>query len=699
MIEDEENSQDEFLPKDLYHNLEIETQRDFFLKAVEHFHKQQYIQAQFYLDKIKDQYLVLQDHTYYYLAKSLLMQQKYFLSQKYYSDLMELHPGSIWIEKAALEYADLFFIQQDYPRAETLYQQFLTQHPDSTYSPYGQFQLALCQQNNQKLEQAYQNYKQVWLNYPTNEYAETALDFLYKLIEENGLQPFVATPEQLYQRAEIFFQNYNYYSALEQLNLILEQPQLSTQLKAQALFRAGMCYYNLRDYAQAEQYLLQCYQSAADHQLADDSLYFLGRAATNLGDNQKAINYYQDLVSRYPQSNFSDDALYRIGRIYFFDDQMEAAIENFNLVLEKYPSGDRLSEVLWELGWIHYSSHNYQPAQDIFANMASSFKGSELEEKGLFWQAKCLQKSGQQQQAVELYKQIVGINSYSYYTFVAREILEQMDIYLYIPPIDSSANPLNPNIEQVVPSVYEVLNDDVSAIENPLHIRKALELLKIDLLQSATLEITAGQQEIDDDPVQLLILSTLYHQSQDYTDSISILSRNTSSLRYGLEDSYKDFYYYLLYPYAFQQMVNNYSGHYGIDPLFVLAVMRQESRFQPDAGSYAGARGLMQIMPATGRGIAQDLGVQEFDTDQLFDPEVSINMGAYYLKQQLNGFGGNKFYASGAYNGGPGAMASWVNRWGDKDLYEFVENIPYDETRDYVKKVMGNYYMYRLLYD
>jgi len=107
----------------------------------------------------------------------------------------------------------------------------------------------------------------------------------------------------------------------------------------------------------------------------------------------------------------------------------------------------------------------------------------------------------------------------------------------------------------------------------------------------------------------------------------------------------------------------------------------------------------MQIMPATGRGIAQQLGVQEFDTEKLFEPEVSINMGAYYLKQQLNGFEGNKFYASGAYNGGPGAMASWVNRWGDKDIYEFVENIPYDETRDYVKKVMGNYFMYRILYD
>ncbi|MDD3777405.1 MAG: transglycosylase SLT domain-containing protein, partial [Actinomycetota bacterium] len=694
----QEEETDEFAPKNLYGSLDTGTQRDYFLKGVEHYQQQQYLQAEFYFNKIKDQYTILQDHIYYYLAKSLLLQEKYGLSQQYYYTLIQDYQESIWAEKAALEYADLLFIQNDYPQAETWYQQFLNQYPESSYAAYGRFQLGFCQEKNSNIEKAYENYRQVWLNYPTNEYAEIAFSSLSRLIEE-GQPEFFPTPEQLYQRGETFFQSYSYYQALDQLNQVLQHPEADTQIKAKALFRIGMCYYNLRDYSQSEQYLLQCYQAPAPNDLADDSLYFLGRVATNLGLNQEAIDYYQKLIDQYPQSNLSDDALYRIGRIYFFEDQMDLAIKHYQQVIDQYPSGDRLSEVLWELGWIHYSSQEWNQAKDIFAQMAGSFKSTELEEKGLFWQARCLQKQGQGQAAAELLGQIVGLNSYSYYAFAAQDLLAQANIAGYLPAIDKSANPFNPEIKQVVPQVYEPLEDESAGMEEAWHIKKALELLKIGIKDSAALEITAGQQEVDNNPVQLLMLSTLYQQSQDYTDSISILSRHLSSLNYGLKDSYRDYYYYLMHPYAYQDLVEKYAYKYHIDPLFVLSVMRQESRFQADAGSYAGARGLMQIMPATGGGIAQDLGLQGYDADQLFDPEISINMGSYYLSQQLNGFGDNKFYASGAYNGGPGAMASWVSRWGDKDIHEFVENIPYDETRDYVKKVMANYYMYQLLYN
>jgi len=695
---------DDFLPKDYPRDksqeLDIETQRDYFLKAVKHLEKGQYLQAEFYLNKIKDSYLILQDYIFYYLAKAQLMQQKYSLSEGYYSILIQAHPTSIWAEKANLEYADLYFLQQNYPEAEKMYQKFYDNYPESDYAAYSLFQLALCQEKNAKAEEAYQNYKAVWLNYPTNEYAEIAYFSLERLIDTHKMEPFLPAADQVFNRAEIFYQDYNYQGAIGQLNHILEQYDISRQLKANVLLKIGMCYYNLRDYALARDYLLRAYQASEGTDIGDVALYFLGRAETNLGQNEEAVSYYRKLVSQYPQSNLSDDALYRIGRIYFFDNQPDKAIENYNLVLEKYPSGDRLGEVLWELGWIYYSTGDYSQAKDIFANMASSFKSTDLEEKGLFWQAKCLQNTGQTEQAVELFKKIVAINSYSYYTFISQEILEDKDIYLHIPPIDKSASPFNPAIGEVVPQVYQPLEDNEdNNIDTPLHIKKALELLKIEMFASASAEIEAGQTEIEKDPVHLLMLSTLFYQSQDYRNSISMLSRNQKDLRFCLKSPYRDYCYYLLYPYGFRELVDKYSQAYDTDPLFVLAVMRQESRFQPDAGSYAGARGLMQIIPSTGYGIAQKLGMDSFDIDQLFEPEKSIMMGTYYLKQQLNSFGGNKFYASGAYNGGPGAMASWISRWGEKDIYEFVENIPYDETRDYVKKVMANYYVYRMLYD
>ncbi|MCL5073102.1 MAG: lytic transglycosylase domain-containing protein, partial [Actinobacteria bacterium] len=110
------------------------------------------------------------------------------------------------------------------------------------------------------------------------------------------------------------------------------------------------------------------------------------------------------------------------------------------------------------------------------------------------------------------------------------------------------------------------------------------------------------------------------------------------------------------------------------------------------------ALGLMQIIPKTGKGIASQLGIAKFDNQMLLDPELSIKMGAYYLSRQLESFNQNKYYAAGAYNGGPGSMNKWISSWGDKDIEEFIEYISYDETRNYIKKVMGSYFFYQMLY-
>ena len=106
----------------------------------------------------------------------------------------------------------------------------------------------------------------------------------------------------------------------------------------------------------------------------------------------------------------------------------------------------------------------------------------------------------------------------------------------------------------------------------------------------------------------------------------------------------------------------------------------------------------MQIIPKTGKGIASQLGIANFSNSMLLDPETSIKMGAYYLSKQLESFNQNKYYASGAYNGGPGAMNKWISKWGDKDMDEFIEYMPYEETRNYIRKVMGSYFFYQMLY-
>ncbi len=198
--------------------------------------------------------------------------------------------------------------------------------------------------------------------------------------------------------------------------------------------------------------------------------------------------------------------------------------------------------------------------------------------------------------------------------------------------------------------------------------------------------------------MKILEVSTLYLLAKDYISSQKLISKYYSTLKSDLSSPYKDYFYYLSYPYGYRDYVDYYSAQNSIDPLFTLAVIREESRFQPEVGSFAGALGLMQIIPSTGQGIANQIGIPDFDSSMLLDPETSIKMGTFYLRQQLNSFSENKFYTCGAYNGGPGAMSKWIASRGNKDIDEFIENIPYDETRKYIKKVMGSYYFYQMLY-
>ena len=106
----------------------------------------------------------------------------------------------------------------------------------------------------------------------------------------------------------------------------------------------------------------------------------------------------------------------------------------------------------------------------------------------------------------------------------------------------------------------------------------------------------------------------------------------------------------------------------------------------------------MQVMPATGRNIANQIGISNFSESMLHDPEISIKMGSYYISKMLSNFENNKYYALGAYNGGPCAMQRWISKYGSLDINEFIESLTYDETKNYIKKVMTSYFIYDLLY-
>ena len=136
----------------------------------------------------------------------------------------------------------------------------------------------------------------------------------------------------------------------------------------------------------------------------------------------------------------------------------------------------------------------------------------------------------------------------------------------------------------------------------------------------------------------------------------------------------------------------------GLDPFLVAALTRQESAFSPRALSPAGARGLMQVMPGTGRGLAQGAGLDGWDVEMLFQPEINLHLGTRYLASQMRTYDGNLPFVFSAYNAGPGRVTRWRRFPEARDPEMFTERIPFEETREYVKILIRNIALYRGLY-
>ena len=228
-------------------------------------------------------------------------------------------------------------------------------------------------------------------------------------------------------------------------------------------------------------------------------------------------------------------------------------------------------------------------------------------------------------------------------------------------------------------------------IENKLKI-----FLKLNLFSLAQYKLNEILRfnKIKDNKYFILKLVNLFNRYKDYRDAASLsdlLIKNKFLSRK---------YLYFLYPRPFYGYAEKYSEKYNVPVNLIYSIMRQESLFDPICSSGAGAIGLMQIISPTGYYIANKVGCTYFNPDYLYQSSLNIKFGSYYLSSLLNKFARKKYLAIASYNAGPGAVSYWKdNNLSDESKLLFIENIPYNQTRNYVKMVLRNYYVYNALYN
>jgi soluble lytic murein transglycosylase len=336
---------------------------------------------------------------------------------------------------------------------------------------------------------------------------------------------------------------------------------------------------------------------------------------------------------------------------------IDGALNIFNEVLSRFPS--EREDTLWATAWTYYLSGSYKKALEIFSHLHNTYTDSQFQSsRYLYWKNKSKEKLGIAKPAKALYG--------------ARHIPHR-DYYGYLTLLKDGQT--LKTVERSQPPGLPVL------IDMP-QIDRVDILAEIGLTREAVSELLHMSRR-NPSPDMIVYISSYLQRLGSYRMSVGIISRIPYDA--GLHEFY--------YPLAFLPEVEEAARRNGIDPLLILSVMREESRFDPEARSIAGALGLMQLMPRTAQRIAKPADVSLRHLDQLYDPKTNVIMGTYYLRQLLDTFNSIPV-ALAAYNAGERVVSDWLKRGNYDTIDEFIEDIPFRETRNYVKRVLTTYFEY-----
>jgi soluble lytic murein transglycosylase len=234
-------------------------------------------------------------------------------------------------------------------------------------------------------------------------------------------------------------------------------------------------------------------------------------------------------------------------------------------------------------------------------------------------------------------------------------------------------------------------------LTNPSFAR-GMELVAIGLSGDAAIEISAATDALDKDPWALLEMTYLLRSQGQHQYAIGAAAALLAASPTPVAADAPAALQRLLYPTPYRALAEASARRYGVDPLLLQALVRQESLFSAMANSSAEARGLTQVIPATARSIAAALGNSSFQLRDLFRPNLSLDFGAYYLGEMLRLTKGDVWMALASYNGGYGNAVRWAGGEKPVDPDLFLENLDFPETRSYLEAVERNYRFYRALY-
>lgn len=500
------------------------------------------------------------------------------------------------------------------------------------------------------------------------------------------------------QAGRIFFRHEQYTNAITRFDAAL-----AGQLDAPSRFEARrLRALALRETGDFEQALGELGALAGDQpataeqrQAQVDYIQTVGQS----GNRPWAVDAYRRFAASFPQDPLAPEALWRAIQLQRPSDESAAAVAALDLG-KRYGRSDQAHAALDGAGRYFEANNRQDDALAAWQLLAAGATGGDAA-AGYFRSALLAAARGDGKARDQQLRAALVAAPESFYAARARELLAQ-DGDGQVPLGALSTKEERQEVEQWIagwtkrPAVHvdERWLPDVAEAPETL---RARELGALDLRDEARDEWFGAKERWNDDPErlwQLALLASLENQPYVAIKAAERIVALSPAKRIAPDTPRA--LLRLIFPAPYTRVARQYAAEAGLDTRLLYAFLRQESLFNPDAHSSAGARGLAQVMPDTGTGIARSLDMAGFDPDLLYRPAISLRFGAFYFGRQMRAFDGSILAAAAAYNGGPGNAARWREISSDPD--RFADAIDYHETRDYVQRVYGNWGIYRALY-
>ncbi|MEI9977806.1 MAG: transglycosylase SLT domain-containing protein [Edaphobacter sp.] len=587
----------------------------------------------------------------------------------------ERHPESIFNANAPVLLANAHLQQNDSQGALRV----LTPLADSPQASHADFRYALgrAYQMSGDTTHAAAVYRSLYVSLPLSMEAAQARTQLQAM-------NMVPTAVERKTHADLLFNAKRYAEAGEEYHAIERNAAGLSEADHNALLiYAAACDMKLKHIGRREVEKLP--------QTTDDSaalkMYMLAELSRNEHDEASHDALIAQMVQRFPTSRWLEEALYSGGNMYLIKHDAKQATYHYSLLVKMFPNSTYAASAHWRAAWMNYRLGNYAEAARLMDEQIQGYPLGIEVPSALYWRGRIYEEEEHNfGQAVNYYRALTTSYTNYYYALLARQRLNvlkgQTGVVAPAAVLSSVQRPVVP------PLTGELPEDEAHLIKARLLANAALnEYIGPEIQASAT----ASQWGA-------LAQAEIYSSFGETTRALQSMKHSGISFFALPLDQVPTVYWKLLFPQPYWSDLVANSEKNGLDPYLVASLIRQESEFNAGAVSHKSAYGLMQLLPSVGKSMARKDGVKGFGTNSLLNPAINLELGTTNLKQVLDRFGGQAEYALAAYNAGDVPVRAWMAAGSYRDIAEYVESIPYTETREYVQAILRNREIYRALY-